>query len=226
MAKMNPKHIRARKDGKAPLEYLTTSADDGDALVLKGGADKYGIRNWTIDKILARTYIAAIRRHLKEWAEGVDVDKDSGQSPLNHIRACCAIVIDAEKHGTLIDDREFAESLSEADEAAADTHARPLDVRPPRMPRAPRTPQEVHGKMTMADYHDLADALEQQSDCIIRVPRDAGIGREYIVQYSYINTVISDGPFESFGAAEAYARENPNGRLGLVSICSLNPQEE
>ena len=88
-------------------------------------------------------------------------------------------------------------------------------------------------KMTMADYHDFADVLEKHSDCIIRAPRDAGVGRKYIVQFTtpagsdrFLRRVESDGPFKSFGAAEAYARENPNDRLGLVSICSLNPQEE
>ncbi len=68
----------------------------------------------------------------------------------------------------------------------------------------------------------------------IRMLRDAGVGREYIVQYAdsgdptdgFCSTIVSDGPFPSYGAAEKYARENPNDRLGLVSICSLNPQEE
>ncbi len=88
-------------------------------------------------------------------------------------------------------------------------------------------------KMTMADYHDFADVLEKHPDCIIRAPRDAGVGREYIVQFTVasavngiMHIVASDGPFKSFGAAEVYARENPENRPGLVSICSLNPQEE
>ena len=96
----------------------------------------------------------------------------------------------------------------------------------------PRTPP-ADGKMTMADYHNLHDACLEKSDCIIRAPRDAGVGREYIVQFTDPGTVngimrivASDGPFKSFGAAENYARENPNSRLGLISICSLNPQEE
>jgi len=108
--KQNPKLIQAMKDGKAPLEYLITSVDEGDARVLKGGADKYGVRNWLIDKILASTYEGAIKRHLKDWIEGQDIDPDSGEHPFHHIRACCAIVLDAEKHGTLIDDRDRAVS--------------------------------------------------------------------------------------------------------------------
>ncbi len=106
----NPKHIRAMKDGKAPLEYLIDSVMDDDAWVHKGGADKYGERNWLIDHIKASTYVGAIRRHLKAWSEGEDLDPESGRPHLSHIRACCAIVLDAKAHGTLIDNRNRAYS--------------------------------------------------------------------------------------------------------------------
>lgn len=100
----------------------------------------------------------------------------------------------------------------------------------------PETPP-AHGKMTMEDYRDLSPAWfawKGGSDCTIREPHDAGVGRKYIVQYAnpgdptdgFCSTIASDGPFSSYGAAEKYARENPNDRLGLVSICLLNPQEE
>ena len=117
-SKENPKHIQAMKDGKAPLEYLVTSVFPGDAYVHKGGADKYGIRNWTIDEIKALTYKGAMQRHLDAWSEGEDVDPDSGWSHLYHIRACCAIVLDAGFHDKLIDDRMFAESISQEKETS------------------------------------------------------------------------------------------------------------
>jgi hypothetical protein len=106
----NPKYVRAQKDGKPPLEYLVRSMHPLDAAVHKHGADKYGIRNWRVDPIRASTYIAAIQRHLDAWAEGEDWDQDSGQSHLAHIRACCAVALDAKMHDTLIDDREITES--------------------------------------------------------------------------------------------------------------------
>lgn len=106
----NPKLIRALKDGKAPLEYLVYSVLEGDAYVHKNGADKYGIRNWRKDKIKSSTYEGAILRHFKAWAEGEDVDSDSGFNHLYHIRACCAILLDSESCGTLIDDRDRLES--------------------------------------------------------------------------------------------------------------------
>lgn len=111
--KQNPKHIQAQKDGKAPLEYLVTSMNELDAAVHKHGADKYGIRNWLIDEITASTYVGAMRRHLDAWAQGHDLDDGpggSGKPHLTHLRACCAVVLDAQMHGMLIDDRLRAES--------------------------------------------------------------------------------------------------------------------
>lgn len=108
--KHNPKHIQAQKDGKVPLEYLVTTMFPLDAAVHKHGADKYGVRNWRIDKILASTYEGAMMRHLLAWMGGEDIDPDSGKPHLTHLRACCAVVLDAQMHDTLIDDRGRAET--------------------------------------------------------------------------------------------------------------------
>ena len=111
----NPKHIQAMKEGKAPMEYLPYSVLADDARCHKGGADKYGVNNWLLDKIRATTYIGAMLRHLFAWACGQDLDPESGLSHLTHLRACCAIVLDAQKHGTLIDDRDRVESKNETE---------------------------------------------------------------------------------------------------------------
>lgn len=109
--KENPKYVRALKEGKAPLEYLLLSLAEGDARTHKHGADKYGICNWRKDPIKASTYKAAILRHLKAYFEdGEDLDPDSGQNHMYHIRCCAGILLDAEQHGTLIDDRVVVES--------------------------------------------------------------------------------------------------------------------
>lgn len=107
---MNPKYIQAQKDGKARMENIPLSVLDGDAAVHSLGADKYGRYNWRKDPILATTYAAAILRHLKAWAEGEDLDPESGYSHLYHIRACCAVALDAEMHGTFEDNRLTTES--------------------------------------------------------------------------------------------------------------------
>lgn len=114
--KMNPKHIQAQKEDKAPLEYLVWSVLEDEARVLKGGAGKYGVRNWRIDEILASTYEGAMMRHLKAWAMGEDLDPDDGKHHLSHLRACCAIVMDADTHNTMIDDRGRQESKGETDD--------------------------------------------------------------------------------------------------------------
>jgi len=108
--KDNPKLIRALKEGKAPLEYLVYSVLEDDAWVHKHGGDKYGIRNWLIDEIKASTYEGAMLRHFLAWASGEDIDKDSGKPHLTHLRACCAVVMDAQKNDKLIDDRNRKES--------------------------------------------------------------------------------------------------------------------
>ena len=109
----NPKHIQQMKEGKAPMEFVPFKPLESVARVMQTGAIKYGRRNWRQDKILASTYVGAITRHaLLEWAEGIDTDKDSGEHPLAHVVACCLLVMDAESHGTLIDDRLNTESIS------------------------------------------------------------------------------------------------------------------
>lgn len=107
----NPKHVQAMKEGKAPLNFLVYSVLEDDAKVHKHGADKYGERNWREQPILASTYEGAILRHFLAWAQGEDIDPDSGIPHMNHIRACCAVVLDSVKAGTFIDDRSRQESM-------------------------------------------------------------------------------------------------------------------
>lgn len=113
--KQNPKHVRAQKEGKIPYEKLPWGVLEADAQVHAHGAAKYGERNWRIDHILASTYEGAIMRHFVAWAMGEDLDPDSGVPHLNHIRACCAVVLDAQEHGALIDDRQRSESRDSQD---------------------------------------------------------------------------------------------------------------
>jgi hypothetical protein len=111
--KQNPKHIRAMKDGKVPFERVPFGPLAAVARVMASGAFKYGKNNWRIDEILATTYVGAIGRHaFLEWAAGIDKDKDTGEHPLAHVIACCLLVLDAEAHGTLVDDRLLAESIN------------------------------------------------------------------------------------------------------------------
>ena len=108
----NPKYVQALKDGKAPLDRIPLGPLAAVARVMHGGGQKYGIRNFLLDKIRASTYVGAILRHLIEWALGSNKDKESGEHPLAHVISCCLIVMDSEAHGTLIDDRLIQESIN------------------------------------------------------------------------------------------------------------------
>ena len=106
----NPKAERARSDGKLRLELLDTAMLHPTAEVLAHGAEKYGVRNWRVNPIHWSTYLGALRRHTDALANGEDIDPDSGQPHLAHISATVNVLLDAAAHGTLVDDRNFAES--------------------------------------------------------------------------------------------------------------------
>lgn len=90
---------------KTPLHLIPTVAMTAEAEALRHGAEKYQQWNWRESGIHATTYIGSILRHLVAWRDGEDVDPESGISHLGHIRANCAILLDAAHVGKLVDDR-------------------------------------------------------------------------------------------------------------------------
>jgi hypothetical protein len=110
--KHNPKYVQAQKEGKVDYSTVPLHVLEDLARVMQTGAEKYGRFNWRRDSIEARTYIAAILRHTIAWAEGQSFDYDSGIHPLAHVMACCALVMDAQHLGKLIDNRLTSESLT------------------------------------------------------------------------------------------------------------------
>lgn len=101
----NPKAVRARLDGKAPLDYIEAALNVPLSHVMKHGADKYGYRNYTVSPCKIRTYVGAVQRHLDAVKLGEDLDPDSGQPHWAHIAACCAVVLGAQSADMLVDDR-------------------------------------------------------------------------------------------------------------------------
>lgn len=79
-----------------------------EAAVFGLGAAKYGAFNWRETSVSARVYLDAALRHAMAWADGEEVDPESGVSHLAHARACYGIVLDAQASGKLIDDRPIA----------------------------------------------------------------------------------------------------------------------
>ena len=101
---------------KAPLHLVPPALSIGVAYALKDGAAKYGAYNWREEPINVSTYIGAILRHLYAYQDGEDDAEDSGVSHLAHVAACCALLMDSEAHGSLVDDRNYgpaAEMLEE-----------------------------------------------------------------------------------------------------------------
>ena len=99
----NPKQLFG--DRKAPLHLIPAAPLVEMSLALRNGAAKYGPFNWRETPVEVNTYVAAIWRHLLAFKEGEDEAQDSGVHHLAHVMASCAIVIDALRHGTLIDNR-------------------------------------------------------------------------------------------------------------------------
>lgn len=108
MAPVNPKDIAAQTEGRARLDLLEPAADEQIVRALAAGADKYGLRNFTISQIEARTYVAAMRRHLTAFLRGEDFAEDTGFHHLAHVGANVHVVLAAIEASTFIDDRSPA----------------------------------------------------------------------------------------------------------------------
>lgn len=90
---------------KPPLHLIPDTAAVHMAMSFKDGATKYGPFNWRTSGVDATTYVAAARRHLALWFDGQELTSDSGVHNLGAVMACCAILLDAQAVGNLIDDR-------------------------------------------------------------------------------------------------------------------------
>ena len=69
------------------------------------GSLKYGRFNWRDHTVSSSVYYDAAMRHLMAWFEGEDVDPESGIDHRAHVMACMNILMDAEEHEKLNDNR-------------------------------------------------------------------------------------------------------------------------
>lgn len=99
----NPKQVFG--DKKPPLSQFPLSAQIAATLAHYDGSLKYGRRNWYDQPVEAQTYIEAALRHLRLFENGEELTRDTKVSNLGAVIACCAILIDAEVYGTLLDNR-------------------------------------------------------------------------------------------------------------------------
>lgn len=101
----DPKQAYGEK--KPQLHLIPLAAQEEMARALECGARKYGERNWVQgDGVNITTYLSAMARHLALITDGKeDIDPESGAHHLGHIMAGCGIILDAMRHGKLIDNR-------------------------------------------------------------------------------------------------------------------------
>lgn len=106
-------------DKKPPLTQLPLSAQIHSTLAFYDGYLKYGWRNWRDQPVEAQTYIEAALRHLRLFEVGEEYTRDTKVHNLGAVIACCAILIDSELYGTMIDNRKHnpaeADLLHEAE---------------------------------------------------------------------------------------------------------------
>lgn len=100
---MNPKDKLGMK--KPPLHLIPASALVYLSRVMALGAKKYGPGNWRQHPVKMTVYLSAAWRHILQALDGEDKDAESGIPPMAHAMACCAIILDAQACGCLIDDR-------------------------------------------------------------------------------------------------------------------------
>lgn len=99
----NPKDLVG--NAKVSISKLPAIAVIQGAMAMMDGAGKYGPYNWREKDVIASIYVDAALRHLYCWFEGQRNASDSRVHHLGHAIACCAILLDAESIGHMVDDR-------------------------------------------------------------------------------------------------------------------------
>lgn len=99
----NPKDLIGAK--KVSLTKIPPVALAHCATAMMDGARKYSSYNWRAKDVQADIYVDAALRHLLAWFDGEETAEDSQVHHLGHAMACCAILMDAQACGGLVDNR-------------------------------------------------------------------------------------------------------------------------
>lgn len=84
--------------GKEPISLIPPRAIRDIAAVLGYGAQKYAPNNWQKVDVRSR-YLNAAMRHLLAYAEGEDIDKESGLQHLAHAAASICFLLARDRNG-------------------------------------------------------------------------------------------------------------------------------
>lgn len=102
-------HPIDKKKSKLPLELIPPIATVECAIALAEGAYNkpmpYGPWSWRDNEVSYMSLVGAMLRHINKIISRNDYDNDIASHNLGNVMACCAIIMDAEICGMLIDDR-------------------------------------------------------------------------------------------------------------------------
>jgi hypothetical protein len=90
---------------KPPTSCIPPVAIYALGAAMQNGGDKYGPFNYRETDVTASVFFDAMMRHLLDWKDGEDFAQDSNVHHLAHLMAGAAIILDAQLHGTFVDDR-------------------------------------------------------------------------------------------------------------------------
>lgn len=90
--------------GKPPISLINRRALEEEARVMAYGAKKYAAHNWRKGISSSRLLDAALR-HILAYADGENLDLETGLSHLAHARCCLAFQIELEHTHPKLDDR-------------------------------------------------------------------------------------------------------------------------
>lgn len=89
---LQQKEATKHDNGKPPLSLIPREALALEAQVFAFGAKKYGKHNFKKGMAWSRCLDAALR-HIYAFADGEDLDPESGLSHLGHARCCLSMLI-------------------------------------------------------------------------------------------------------------------------------------
>ena len=104
----NPKKLMG--DKKPPLHLLPLAGMIHQSLAHLDGDLKYGFENWNEKPVEKLTYIGAAIRHAFLYKYGETHTRDTHVHNLGAVMACCAILLDAELNGNLIDNTKHSKA--------------------------------------------------------------------------------------------------------------------
>ena len=90
---------------KSATSVLSANVKHEIALGLLEGACKYGRHNYRVAGVRYSVYYDAANRHLDQWWEGEDIDKDSGLSHVTKAMSCLMVLRDSMLRENATDDR-------------------------------------------------------------------------------------------------------------------------